>query len=528
MLFTSFDFILFISLLFVIYYIIPKKLQWGLLLVASYLFYFIAGPKYLIYILVTTASTYLVGRKIDQLEIRQKHYFEANKDMSRADKKEHRSKTKAKQWKWLLVCLVFNFGILAVVKYTNFTIHNINILLNSFGSDRKLSFLSIALPMGISFYTFKTMGYIIDVYRKKYRAEKNFFKLALFVSFFPQLIQGPISRYDNLSKTLFKGHKFNSKQVGYGVQRIIWGYFKKLVLADRILIAVNTLVGDPDLYQGGYVFVGMLFYAYQLYADFTGGIDITIGIGQVLGVEMEENFNRPYFSKSIAEYWRRWHITMGTWFKDYLFYPISVSKPMLNLSKFSRKKFGNVLGKRIPIYLSTSLVWFTTGLWHGSSWNFIVWGITNCFVILLSQEFRPFYDWFHSKFKVKDKLSFRIFQIVRTVLLMSSIRMFDCYRDVPMTFKMFGTMFYKFNIRQLFNGSLLKIGLSAADYLILFAGLIVLTTVSILQARGSVRERLDNRPIVRNAFYYALIICIIIFGAYGVGYDSSQFIYNQF
>lgn len=337
MLFTSFDFILFISLLFVIYYIIPKKLQWGLLLVASYLFYFIAGPKYLIYILVTTASTYLVGRKIDQLEIRQKHYFEANKDMSRADKKEHRSKTKAKQWKWLLVCLVFNFGILAVVKYTNFTIHNINILLNSFGSDRKLSFLSIALPMGISFYTFKTMGYIIDVYRKKYRAEKNFFKLALFVSFFPQLIQGPISRYDNLSKTLFKGHKFNSKQVGYGVQRIIWGYFKKLVLADRILIAVNTLVGDPDLYQGGYVFVGMLFYAYQLYADFTGGIDITIGIGQVLGVEMEENFNRPYFSKSIAEYWRRWHITMGTWFKDYLFYPISVSKPMLNLSKFSRK-----------------------------------------------------------------------------------------------------------------------------------------------------------------------------------------------
>jgi D-alanyl-lipoteichoic acid acyltransferase DltB (MBOAT superfamily) len=448
--------------------------------------------------------------------------------MSRADKKEHRSKTKAKQWKWLLVCLVFNFGILVVVKYTNFTIHNINILLNSFGSDRKLSFLSIALPMGISFYTFKTMGYIIDVYRKKYRAEKNFFKLALFVSFFPQLIQGPISRYDNLSKTLFKGHKFNSKQVGYGVQRIIWGYFKKLVLADRILIAVNTLVGDPDLYQGGYVFVGMLFYAYQLYADFTGGIDITIGIGQVLGVEMEENFNRPYFSKSIAEYWRRWHITMGTWFKDYLFYPISVSKPMLNLSKFSRKKFGNVLGKRIPIYLSTSLVWFTTGLWHGSSWNFIVWGLTNCFVILLSQEFRPFYDWFHSKFKVKDKLSFRIFQIVRTVLLMSSIRMFDCYRDVPMTFKMFGTMFYKFNIRQLFNGTLLKIGLSAADYLILFAGLIVLTTVSILQARGSVRERLDNRPIVRNAFYYTLIICIIIFGAYGVGYDSSQFIYNQF
>ncbi|HOB20919.1 MAG TPA: MBOAT family O-acyltransferase, partial [Candidatus Atribacteria bacterium] len=257
--------------------------------------------------------------------------------------------------------------------------------------------------MGISFYTFQTMGYIIDVYRGKHPAERNFFKLALFVSFFPQLIQGPISRFSDLAQTLYKEHSFDSRNISFGIQRILWGYFKKVVLADRILVAVNTLIKNPDTYQGAYVLIGMLFYAYQLYADFTGGIDITIGIAQVLGIEVKENFHRPYFSKNIVEYWRRWHITMGTWFRDYLFYPLSVSKPMLNISKHSRRLFGEALGKRIPVYLSTFIVWFATGIWHGASWNFIVWGLMNCVVILISQELKPFYDWFHSRFNVAGK-----------------------------------------------------------------------------------------------------------------------------
>jgi len=529
MLFTSYSFIAFLALLFTVYYLVPRRFQWMLLLFASYLFYFIAGPTYVIYIFVTTLSTYLVSVKLESLNKAQSAYLAEHKDMSREEKKEYKASVKSKQRKWLAACLLFNFGILAVVKYTNFAIANINAVIGAFGGGTQLSFLKLALPLGISFYTFQTMGYIIDVYRGKHPAERNFFKLALFVSFFPQLIQGPISRFSDLAQTLYKEHSFDSRNISFGIERILWGYFKKVVLADRILVAVNTLIKNPDTYQGAYVLIGMLFYAYQLYADFTGGIDITIGIAQVLGIEVKENFHRPYFSKNIVEYWRRWHITMGTWFRDYLFYPLSVSKPMLNISKHSRRLFGEALGKRIPVYLSTFIVWFATGIWHGASWNFIVWGLMNCVVILISQELKPFYDWFHSRFNVAGKLYFKVFQIVRTVLLMSSIRMFDCYRDVPMTFRMFGTIFTRFSFKPFFDGSLLKLGLDLSDYIVLLAGLIVLTIVSVSQARGSVRRQLEKKPVlVRYAAYYALILSILVLGAYGVGYDSSQFIYNQF
>lgn len=530
MFFTSYSFIIFISLLFLLYYLIPKKFQWVLLLVASYIFYGFAGIKFLTYILFTTISTYIVGIKIGNLYDEQALFLKENKgNLSRDQVKEYREKNKSARWKWLLSCLLLNFGILGVIKYTNFTISNINFVLNTIGSGRQLGFLDIALPMGISFYTFQTMGYIIDVYRGKYEPEKNLFKLGLFVSFFPQVIQGPISRFDDLSQTLFKEHDFDIKNFNYGVTRILWGFFKKLVIADRLLVGVNTIIRNPDIYQGSFVFVGMLFYAYQLYADFTGGIDITIGIAEVLGIRLKENFIRPYFSKNIAEFWRRWHITMGTWFKDYLFYPISVYKPMLNFSKYARKTFGNSLGKRLPVYISTTIVWFTTGIWHGSSWNFIVWGLMNCLVILVSQELTPFYNWFHGKFDVKNNFLFRLFQVIRTLLLMSAIRLFDCYRDVPMTFRMFGTMFTNFNIGNLFDGSLLSIGLSVADYVILFIGLIILTSVSLIQRDGSVRDKLYTKPLVlRYSVYYLLIISVVVFGAYGVGYDASQFIYNQF
>lgn len=530
MLFASYNFIIFIFLLFIVYYTIPKKYQWILLLGASYLFYFFAGPKYIIYIATTTISTYITSRAIGNLNKIQTQYLaEHKKQLSRAERRAYRESIKSKMRGWLISCLLLNFGILAVVKYANFAIANINSISRLFGGQGKLSFWDLALPMGISFYTFQAMGYIIDVYRGKYPPEENIFKLALFVSFFPQLVQGPISRFDDLAPTLFKEHSFEYRNVSFGLQRIMWGYFKKVVLADRILVAVNTIIRDPQNYQGVFVLVGMLFYAYQLYADFTGGIDITIGIAEVLGIKVQENFERPYFSKSVAEYWRRWHISLGTWFRDYLFYPISVSKPMMKVFRFSKDFFGGYLGKRIPVYIATIVVWFTTGIWHGSSWNFVLWGLSNCFVIIISQELEPLYEKFHNRFNVKHKFGFRLFQVIRTVLLMSSIRMFDCYADVPTTFKMFSSMFTVFNFNRLFDGSLMELGIDSYDYLVLLFGLVILISVSLMQRKGSVRVQLAQRPqLVRYAVYYALIIAIIVLGAYGIGYDSSQFIYNQF
>ena len=529
MLFTSYNFILFLLALFIIYYIIPQKYQWLLLLVASFFFYRCSGWDNVAYITVTITATYFTAVKIGQLHRQQELYLKENKgSLSKEEKKAYKDKVKSKQKKYLLLCLFFDLGVLAVVKYTNFAISNINSVSKIFNAG-ELSFLDIALPMGISFYTFQSVGYLVDVYRGKYAPEKNIGKFALFVSFFPQLIQGPISRFDDLGYQLYSGHSFDFRNVSFGIQRILWGFFKKLVIADRILPAVKTITQNPDTYQGIYVLIGMVFYAIQLYADFTGGIDITIGIAEVLGIKLKENFERPFFSKSTAEYWRRWHISMGTWFRDYVFYPVSVSNAMLKISKFSREKFGENTGKRVPVYLSTIIVWFATGIWHGASWNFIVWGLLNCLVIIVSQELEPFYAWFHNRFNVRDKFMFKLFQVGRTFLLMSAIRILDCYRNVRVTFRMYGSMVTKWNIGELFNGALLKLGIDKADYFVLLFGIIIMIVISLAQRNGSIREKLSARPdVIRYAAYVGLFISIIVFGAYGVGYDRNQFIYNQF
>lgn len=530
MLFTSYEFIGFLAIVAILYYLLPPKAQWPLLLVASYTFYFLADPVYLIFIVVTTVSTYWVATRLQKDKDCESAYLKEHKqELSREERKVYKAVHKKKQWRMFLVCLLLNLGILAVLKYTNFTIANVNSVVKAFGGSNTISYLNIVLPMGISFYTFQTMGYLIDVYRGTIRAEKNPFKLALFVSFFPQLVQGPISRFSDLAQSLFEEHDFDIKTVSFGLQRILWGFFKKLVIADRMVIAVNQIINNPSDYQGFYVFAGMLFYAFELYADFTGGIDITIGIAQMLGISVKENFIRPFFSKNIKEYWNRWHITMGTWFTDYIFYPISVCQPMLKISKFSRKHFGETIGKRVPVYLSSFIVWFTTGIWHGASWNFIVWGLGNFVVIMISQELEPFYRWFHAKVHVDGTFLFRLFQVVRTVLLMSALRLFDCYRDVPLTFKMFGTMFTTFNWNHLMDGSLLNLGLALTDYVVLSIGLILLLMVSLLNRRKNVRKRIATKAMpIRFAIWYGLFLAVLIFGAYGIGFDASQFIYNQF
>lgn len=532
MLFTSYEFIGFLLILFVLYYLVPKRFQWFLLLAGSYVYYYFAGAFYLAFIITTTVTIWAGGRLIGSLADKEAAFLKTDtaKELSKEEKKSYKAKEKTKRRRIMLLCLLINIGILAVLKYTNFTINNINSLMGLFGSDKKIPFMNLILPMGISFYTFQAVGYIVDVYRGTVKCEKNLLKFALFVGFFPQLIQGPISRYDDLSKTLYEHHYYDwENNVSKGLQRILYGFFKKLVIADRIVIAVNEIIHNTDTYTGMYVLIGMFFYAFELYADFTGGIDITIGIAQVLGIKVTENFHRPFFSKSIKEYWRRWHITMGTWFTDYIFYPISVSKFNLKLSKFSRKHFGDAIGKRIPVYLSSFIVWFTTGIWHGASWNFIVWGLGNYVVIMISQELEPLYRKFHEKVNTDNSTLYKIFMIVRTFIIMSFLRSFDCYRNVPLTFKMMGTIFTGKNFSALYNGSLLKLGLSLYDYIVLAVGLIVLFTVSMVQRTGSVRGKIAKCPyVVQFVIWFGLFIMVLMTGAYGVGFDASQFIYNQF
>ena len=527
MLFTSYEFLAFLCVIFVLYYLIPKKYQWMLLLAGSYFFYACAGIHFLAYIAVTTLTTWLAAKQITAKAAARDEYLAEHKaDLDREGRRAYRAEVKKGQRLWFLCGLLLNLGILAVVKYADFVIDNINKLTHG-----EISFLGIALPMGISFYTFKSLGYLIDVYREKYPCQDSLGKYALFVSFFPQIVQGPISRYDKLSETLFEEHAYEPAKIQRGLMRVLWGFFKKLLVADRLVTAVKTLAGTPEDYRGAYVVLLIFLYAVELYADFTGGIDITIGIGEMLGIGMEENFNTPYFSKNINEYWTRWHITMGAWFKDYIFYPISVSKGMMKLSKWSREKMGRGVGKRVPVYLANIIVWFATGLWHGAAWNFIVWGLLNCFVTLVSYEMEPLYEKFHSRFGWSNNAVYDVWQMFRTFWIMGAIRILDVYRNVPISFRQLGTIFTTGGYGQMFADGLGKFGLNGPDIAVVAVGIVLMIAVSIVKytRKTDVRDLILARPaVLKCALMIVLFLSIVIFGAYGVGYDANQFIYNQF
>ena len=467
-----------------LYYTIPRRAQWVVLLGASYGFYLHSGLGNLCYILLTTASTYGAARIIDKTQV------------------IHNRKTarqKSKKWIWL--CLGLNLGLLAICKV-------------------RLTFQNILLPMGISFYMFQSIGYMLDVYRGSIKAEQNPFKFALFVSFFPQLVQGPISKFGKLAPQLFGEHPYDGKKLSFGLQRMLWGYFKKLVIADRIAAAVSALRG-PE-HTGLSFFVLTCFYAIQIYGDFTGGIDIAIGLSEAFGISLPENFNRPFFSKNIAEYWRRWHITLGEWMKEYVFYPVSVSTPLRKLSKAARKRWSQ-FGKRLPVYAASFVTWICTGIWHGITPNFLLWGMMNCTVIVLSEEMTPLCDKFHKHFGWKNKGWYGCFEMLRTFLLMNLIRIVDLFPNVGEYFRRVGGLFSSFRV------PFMDLGLTGLDYGILICGVVLMLTVSLVQEkRGSLRELLWRRTGLRCTLTGALFLVVLLMGSYGIGYDAGNFIYNQF
>lgn len=530
MLFTSYEFLIFLAVLLGLYYVVPKKAQWWLLLLASGLFYWTANPFYLLFIGVTICTVYCAALLIEKNAQRQDAYIKQHKDdFSKEEKKEYKKLQKKIRFRWVAFFVFLNIGILAVVKYSNFFFSLLRPFYTLVSGKEEVPVVSFLVPMGISFYTFQAVGYLVDVYRGTVKAERNLFRFALFISFFPQLVQGPISRYADLSETLFLEHKFEAKTVAYGLQRILWGFFKKLVIADRIFVAVSTTLLNQEEYQGVYLIIGMIFYTIQLYADFTGGIDVTIGIAQMFGIRVQENFNLPYFSMSLKEYWRRWHISMCNWFRDYVFYPVSSSNALQKFSKFSRKKFGESIGKRLPVYVASFVVWFSTGLWHGANWNFIVWGLANWAVLMISEELEPCYAKFHEKFNVKEKWGYKVFCMIRTYLLVCCLNLFDCYSNVADTFRAFRSMLCVANWQILFNGGLLNIGLSYLDYGILAGAVLLMSLVSILKCKTSARDFIAVKPYpVRFAVWFGLFVLVLLMGTYGIGYDSSQFIYNQF
>ena len=333
----------------------------------------------------TTICIYFASNNISKNKTREKIYLAENTNLTIDEKKAYKAKNKKLRKIHMVLGIISIVAVLAVMKYLNFTIGNINTVLGWFNSSFKLSTVKWFLPLGISFYTFQAIGYIADVYWGKYEAEQNFFKFLLFMSFFPKIMQGPIIRYNEIKETLFGENDFNYEGFTNGLKRMLWGYFKKMVIADCLIVFTKYAFENPQLLSSIEAVLAIICYFIYDYCDFSGYMDIACGVSECLGVKLPENFNHPYFACGIDEYWRRWHMTLGAWFKDYIFYPLSVSKFSLNLGKKSKKIFKKNANK-VPAIFGLILVWFLTGLWHGASWNFVFWGLFY-FVLLVLEKF---------------------------------------------------------------------------------------------------------------------------------------------
>ena len=423
---VSYGFGFFCAVLLLLYYIVPGRFQWRILLAASVLFYGFAGPLWILYPAASSVSVWYLARKIGSMTDQYRNWVQKEQP-DRTQKKAYNQRLKARQKRFLILGLLLNFGILAVLKYTNFLLSNVEGILHLAGISGEMEYADWVLPLGISYYTFQSMGYLIDVYQRKYDPEKSLLRTALFVSYFPQLTVGPISRFDRLKEELYSPHRFSMDRLAAGGQRVLWGYFKKLVVADRIGPAASMITGSPEIYGGVYVLLGIAGHVIQLYADFSGGIDIILGISEMFGIRLPENFDRPFSSRSLAEFWRRWHMTLMQWFREYIFFPVSTSQAARKLSAAAGRLAGKKAAGKVPVYLASLAVWSVTGIWHGASWNWVLWGLANCVFMLLSQELSGLFRSLQSRFPFTDGRGYQCFQKVRTFFVFCIPWMFIYY-----------------------------------------------------------------------------------------------------
>jgi D-alanyl-lipoteichoic acid acyltransferase DltB (MBOAT superfamily) len=478
MLFNSIEFLFFLPVVTALYFALPQRYRNSLLLAASYYFYMCWKAEY---ILLITAST-LVG------------YFAA------IQSDRHREKSKKKFY--LLVSLTFNLGLLFFFKYFNFFNDNVRAVFDSVNIFYNVPAFNVLLPVGISFYTFQLIGYSIDVYRGEHKAEKNLGVFALYVSFFPQLVAGPIERCSHLLPQFFEKHELDYQRVTDGLKLITWGFFKKLVIADRVALLVNQVYNNPTEHIGSTFLLATVFFAFQVYCDFSAYTDIAIGAGKIMGFELMQNFNRPYSSKSVSEFWKRWHISLSNWIRDYLFFPILLSK----------KYWGN-WGVAYASLISFTLV----GLWHGAAWTFVIFGLLHG--LALGAEVLTK--------KTRLRLTKRIPRGIYSSLCLVSTFSFVNFTLIFFRANTISDAFYI--VRQLFfNFSFSRfeiVGLNRFELTIAVFSILIMELVQWMQKRENIWQRITGSPRrFRWPAYYALIFSIILLGEF----NQTAFIYFQF
>ena len=527
---TSIIFLIFCIALVLVFYLVPKRIQWVVLLIASLLFYSMTGIRNVIFILITSLTTYGATLRIEALGEQHKLWLQENKKTaSREEKSAYKANIKKKKRQWMVLTLVLNFGIMCTFKYVHFALEQVNALIGIFHGTLINDTLQWIIPLGISFYTFQTMGYLVDVYWEKVPAERNYAKVLLFVSFFPQMTQGPISNFKELTDELFKEHSFSYHRYSWGIQRMLWGYFKKLVIANITSVYVADVFANYSGYTGITTLIGAFMYSIQIYADFSGYMDIVCGLCEVLDIRLTENFIRPYFSKSIAEYWRRWHSSLGAWFKTYIYYPVAVARWNQNLGKKAKKKLGKTVGQTIPASVALVVVWLTTGLWHGASWAYIAWGGVNGLFIIFSLWMEPVYASWKTALRIdEESWNWRAFQTIRTFILVTFIKV------LPEV----GTLGDGVGLwRQIFTNHVIPTSLHEllpfVDSGIMLAtavlGTLLIFVTSMIQRRQPIRQWLEEHvPGPCRMGIYVILAVMIVYFSYTLSDTAGGFMYAQF
>lgn len=498
MLFNSIDFIIFFPIVVLVYFILPNKVKHLWLLISSYYFYMCWNAKYALLLLFSTFVTYISGLMIEKIKC-----LEIDTD------------TKTRYKKWVVAfSFILNLAILFYFKYINFGLDTIAKIFAKVQIQVSVPTFDIILPVGISFFTFQALSYTMDVYRDEIYAEKNFFRYALFVSFFPQLVAGPIERSKNLLRQLAVPQKFNFEEAREGLLLMLWGFFLKIVLADRIAVFVDTIYRDYVSFPGYYLILATVLFAVQIYCDFSGYSTIAMGAARVLGITLMENFNAPYLSVSVGEFWRKWHISLTSWFKDYLYIPLGGSRK----------------GK-IRKYLNKMAVFLVSGLWHGASFSFVIWGGLNGLYQVTGEILQPLRDKLVFILHLnRESLGHKLFQVLETFILIDFSWVFFRANGFMEAIDIIKLAFSGKNPWVLFDGSIYDCGLDVKNFWLMIVCIGILLFADCCKHKKIViRQVIIEQDYWFRWFFITFAVgFILLFGMWGPSFDKASFIYFQF
>ncbi len=481
----SLDFFLLFAVTLLLYNLFVQRARWRVLLCSSLVFYLWAGLFAFVYMIIISLSSFFLAL-----------FLQRRKEGS----------------KFALILPLY-IGVAVTVGAW------VALKLISRGGD-------VILPLGISFYSLRVISYLVDVKRGRAEAQRGFLRYLLFVCYFPVVLQGPIVRYKEISDSLFSGRRAGAEEGISGLLLMLWGIFKKVVVANTLAAPLSKIATESDKYRGGYVLMLLCLYSAEIYCDFSGGIDIVRGASGMLGIALPKNFDRPFASTTLREFWNRWHISLGEYFEHYVFYPLSLSRPMQKISRRARARLGGRRGRKIPLYIATMTTWLLTGLWHGFRWSFIAWGLINGGLVLLSLEFSPIAERFYARHPTlaANKALRQWLGRVRVFLIIGAVRLLDVYGSVILTFKMLGTVFYDLSSYGELERGMLSL-ISVPELLAVAMALVAIFIVSRLEVKS---DELAKSPSRAVAAVFALALSSVVLGGYGMGFSAGDFIYSRF